>query len=106
MKKPKDSRNRKTATSKPYRCAVYARCATDVSKSDSNSIAEQIRSCTEHAQKQGWKISKESVEADVAVSGASLVKRHALRSLMDAAAKRPRAFDRVFSLTCHALPAT
>jgi DNA invertase Pin-like site-specific DNA recombinase len=61
----------------------------------SNSTADQIRHCTEHAKKHAWNIIKRSVEADVAVSGASLVKRHALRSLMEAAERRPRTFDRV-----------
>ena len=49
--------------------------------------------CTEHAGKQGWKIVKELVQADVAVSGASVVGRHALTSLMATANKRPRPFD-------------
>lgn len=82
-------------TNPEVRCAIYARSASDFQKPNSNSIAKQIRSCTEHARNQGWEIVKESVGSDVAVSGASLVKRHALRSLMDAAERRPRAFDRV-----------
>jgi DNA invertase Pin-like site-specific DNA recombinase len=94
MKKPKDSRKRRKATFKPYRCAIYARSALEM-QTASNSTADQIRHCTEHAKKHGWKIIKESVEADVAVSGASLAKRHALRSLMAAAEKKPRPFDRV-----------
>jgi DNA invertase Pin-like site-specific DNA recombinase len=95
MKKPNDSCKRKKATSKPYRCAVYARCATDVPKSDSNSIAKQIRTCTEYAEQRQWPILKEFVGTDVAVSGASLAGRDALKSLMEAGAKQPRAFDRV-----------
>jgi DNA invertase Pin-like site-specific DNA recombinase len=94
MKKPKDSRKRKKATFKPYKCAIYARSASEM-QTASNSTADQIRMCTEYGEKQGWQIIKESAEADIAVSGASLVKRHALRSLMEAAEKRPRVFDRV-----------
>jgi DNA invertase Pin-like site-specific DNA recombinase len=95
MKKPNDSCKRKKATSKPYRCAIYARCATDVPKSDSNSIAKQIRICTEYAEQRRWPILKEFVGTDVAVSGTSLAGRDALKSLMEAAEKQPQAFERV-----------
>jgi DNA invertase Pin-like site-specific DNA recombinase len=94
MKKTRDSRKRKKATSKPYKCAIYARSASDL-QTASNSTADQICKCTEYAEKKGWQIIKESVEADVAVSGASRVKRRALRNLMEAADGQPRPFDRV-----------
>jgi DNA invertase Pin-like site-specific DNA recombinase len=83
-----------TSNANATRCAIYARSASEF-QTASNSTADQIRKCTEYAEKQGWKVIKESVEADIAVSGASLVRRHALRSLMEAAERRPPSFDRV-----------
>jgi site-specific DNA recombinase len=93
MTKPDNSRQKTKATPKLNRCAIYARCATDLKRSAPSSIAEQVRVCTEHAGKEGWKIIK--VQADVAVSGASLAGRHALNSLLASANLRPRPFDRV-----------
>jgi DNA invertase Pin-like site-specific DNA recombinase len=95
MTKPKDSRKRKKATSKPYRCAIYVRCATDLPTSASNSTANQIRKCTEYAEKQGWKIVQELVVTDVGVSGTSVVGRNGLQQLMATAKQRPRSFDLV-----------
>jgi site-specific DNA recombinase len=93
MNKPNNSRIRTRATSKLYRCAIYARCASESRTSDSNSIAEQICRCREYAEKQRWKIIRESVEADVAVSGVSFVRRNALKNLMAKAQQRPQPFD-------------
>jgi DNA invertase Pin-like site-specific DNA recombinase len=94
MNKPKDSRKKRKANHKPNRCAIYARCATDPT-SASNSIAKQIRFCIEYAEQKQWDVVKEFVRVDLAVSGGSLARRKELRSLMEAAEKRPRTFDRV-----------
>jgi DNA invertase Pin-like site-specific DNA recombinase len=95
MKKLKNLRRQKKATPKPNRCAIYARCATDVPTSDSNSTANQVRSCTEYAELQGLKIVNKSVVTDVAVSGDSIVGRNGLKKLMATAKQRPRSFDLV-----------
>lgn len=50
MKKPTVSRKGKDATPKPTRCAIYARSATHLQANASNSIAKQIRTCTEYAE--------------------------------------------------------
>jgi DNA invertase Pin-like site-specific DNA recombinase len=96
MQKPNASRRRKRATPK-LRYAIYARSASDVPTSASTSIAEQIRTCTEYAEKPGWKIIKESIETDVPASGVSLAGRHALRNLILATEKQPSRFDCVLS---------
>ncbi len=59
------------------------------------SIENQVFECTAYAKKHLWEIAKEFVLADIAVSGASLERRHMLRSLIAAAEKRPRPFNRV-----------
>jgi site-specific DNA recombinase len=75
------------------RCAIYARCAS--SDQGATSTENQIRRCNEYADRAGWTVVQAFVRADVAVSGTSFARRDALRSLMEAAEKRPRAFDRV-----------
>src|SRR5260370_28090386 len=77
----------------PVRCAIYTRCAS--SEQSADAIENQIRRCTEYAKRAGWTVLQAFVRADVAVSGTSFAKSDALRSLMEAAEKRPRAFDRV-----------
>jgi DNA invertase Pin-like site-specific DNA recombinase len=75
------------------RCAIYARCAA--SEQSATAIENQIRGCTEWAQRNGWTIVQEFVQADVAASGTSLEGRSALVSLMKAAEQNPRPFGRV-----------
>src|SRR5260370_33002267 len=77
----------------PVRCAIYTRCAS--SEQSGPAIENQIRRCTEYAERNGWTIVQEFVQADVAASGTSLEGRNALVSLMIAAEQDPRPFSRV-----------
>jgi site-specific DNA recombinase len=71
--------------------AIYARYSTD--RQDARSIDDQVRRCSEYAQRNGWAI--QAVYADAAVSGAH-TERPELQRLLDAAAtSRGRAFQRV-----------
>ena len=73
------------------RCAIYARYSSDLQRE--SSIEDQIRRCRDYAEQQGWSIVHEFVRADRAVSGATLVGRDALQSLIEDAKRRPRPFD-------------
>jgi len=73
------------------RTAVYARCASGVPE-DSNA-AQQIRTCTEYAEKQGWKVAGEFVQTDIGASGVSLTGCKSLMHLLEAAQRTPRPFD-------------
>ena len=58
--------------------AVYARYSSDNQRE--SSIEDQIRICREHAEREGWIISK--VYCDHAISGASMILRPGIQSLM------------------------
>jgi site-specific DNA recombinase len=58
-----------------------------------SSIEDQIRSCQEYAEKQGWRVLEAYIRFDEAISGASLLKRDALQALIDAAKVKTCAFD-------------
>ena len=95
MQKEKNNSNNTNvlANTGAVRCAIYARCAYDVPTEDSNSVAEQIRTCTEYARKQGWEPVREFVQSDVGASGVSLMGCKSLLQLVDVAAREPRPFD-------------
>src|SRR5579864_7865255 len=73
------------------RAAIYARCASGVPK-DSNA-AQQIRMCTEYAEKQGWRVAGTFVQTDIGASGVSLTGCQSLMHLLEAAQREPRPFD-------------
>ena len=66
------------------RAAIYSRFSTD--RQNESSIADQVRVCTEHAERQGWQV----VElTDLGISGAATGNRPGLlRMLSDADARR------------------
>ena len=63
------------------RTAIYSRFSTD--RQNESSIADQVRVCTEHADKNGWQI-VERFE-DQGISGAALGNRPGILKLQDAA---------------------
>lgn len=73
------------------RTAIYARCASG-GPADLNA-AEQIRACTEYAQKQGWQIARDFVQNDIGSCGPALTESTSLLHLLEAAQKSPRLFD-------------
>jgi len=73
------------------RAAIYARCASGAP--EHSNAAEQIRTCKEYAEKQGWKVATEFVQTDVSASGVSLTGRTCLMYLLEAAQKSLRPFD-------------
>jgi site-specific DNA recombinase len=75
------------------RCAIYARYSSDLQRN--SSIEDQIRKCKEFAERQGWIVLDDYIRSDAAISGAALAGRGALRSLIEAAKKKPRPFDRI-----------
>jgi site-specific DNA recombinase len=75
------------------RCAIYARYSSDLQRE--SSIDDQIRKCRDHAQAVGWTVVEEFVLRDEAVSAATLAGRDALQSLIQAAKRKPRPFDRI-----------
>ena len=64
----------------PLRAAIYARFSTDMQRDAS--IEDQVRSCREHAARQGLEIVE--VYSDKAVSGASLMRSGIQKLLRDA----------------------
>ena len=75
---------------KSLRAAIYARFSTDMQRDAS--IEDQIRSCRDHAARQGYKVVE--TYSDRAVSGASLMRHDMQRLLNDS---RRGAFDVVLS---------
>jgi site-specific DNA recombinase len=80
-------------TSAMQRCAIYARFSSDMQRD--TSIDDQIRKCREYAEGKGWEIVEAFVLHDSAVSAASMRGRGALQTLVEAAKRRPRPFDRI-----------
>jgi site-specific DNA recombinase len=70
------------------RCAIYSRYSSD--RQSPYSIEDQVRKCSEFAQRQGWEILDGHLYADRAISGVS-ADRDGLKRLMAAAATK--AFD-------------
>lgn len=75
------------------RCAIYARCATDVPTEDPHSVAEQIRRCTEYALKRRWEVAQEFVRSDIRASGVSPTECTSLLQLLEVESGEPRPFD-------------
>ena len=95
MQKEKSKPNNTSVVAKngAVRCAIYSRCATNVSTEDQNSVAEQIRACTDYTHNQGWEVVREFVQSDVGAFGVSLTGCKSLLQLVDVAAREPRPFD-------------
>ena len=74
----------------PLRAVIYARFSTDMQRDAS--IDDQIRSCREHAKRQGLDVIE--VYSDKAISGASLMRSGIQKLLRDA---QGNAFDVVLS---------
>tara|TARA_R110000751_G_scaffold195429_1_gene300806 strand:- start:927 stop:1535 length:609 start_codon:yes stop_codon:yes gene_type:complete len=74
----------------PLRAVIYARFSTDMQRDAS--IDDQIRSCREHAERQGLEVVE--VYSDKAISGASLMRSGIQKLLRDA---KDNAFDFVLS---------
>jgi hypothetical protein len=94
MKTNKNNSNNPTVVPAPavVRCAISARCATDVPTEDPNSLPEQIRTCTEYALKRGWEVTREFVQSDIR-SGVSPKECTFLLQLLEAAQREHRPFD-------------
>ena len=65
--KSKSNNTNVVANEGAVRCAIYA----DVPTEGPNSVAEQIRTCTEYALKRGLKVAQQFVQSDIRVSGVS-----------------------------------
>jgi len=74
---------------KPH-VAVYARYSSD--RQSPASIADQVRVCSEFAERQGWQLLEEHVYHDDAVSGAG-ADRPEFNRLLAAASRDDRPFD-------------
>ena len=75
------------------RCAVYSRYSSDLQRD--SSIEDQVRKCCEFASRWNWTIVDEYVLSDSAISGAATAGRKALDTLISAATRTPRPFDRI-----------
>jgi len=73
------------------RAAIYARYSSDLQRP--TSIEDQVRQCQRAADGKGWTVLSEYIRSDAELSGASLDKRDALKSLIADAEKSPRPFD-------------
>jgi site-specific DNA recombinase len=69
----------------PLRCAVYARYSSD--RQSPASIEDQVRKCSEFAERHGWQILDGHIYSDAAISGATS-ERAGLKRLMAAAAAK------------------
>jgi site-specific DNA recombinase len=75
------------------RCAIYARYSSDLQRE--SSAEDQIRRCRTFAGTKGWFVLDEYVRRDEEITGATLAGRPALKSLIEAAKRRPLPFDRI-----------
>jgi site-specific DNA recombinase len=75
------------------RCAIYARYSSDLQRE--SSAEDQIRKCQAFADQRGWTVLHEYIKRDEERTGAALVGRPALRSLIEDAKRRPLPFDRI-----------
>lgn len=77
--------------SAPMRTAAYARFSSDLQRD--TSLEDQIRSCREYAERQGWTWQDSQIFTDAALTGATIDGRTGLHALLTAAASQPRPFD-------------
>lgn len=73
------------------RVALYARYSSDLQRE--TSIDDQVAVARRYAADHGWKVLKDHIYTDSAVSGASINGRAGLQSLLAAAAQTPKPFD-------------
>ena len=73
------------------KCASYQRFSCDVQKE--TSIGDQERNCYDAAKQKNWHFLQDFARNDKGISGAALVTRDGLNSLIAEAKKRPRLFD-------------
>src|SRR5579872_5971416 len=73
------------------KCASYQRFSCDVQKE--TSIGDQERNCYDAAKQKNWHFLQDFARNDKGISGAALVTRDGLNSLIAEAKKRPRPFD-------------
>src|SRR5688500_4054233 len=73
------------------RTSAYARFSSDLQKD--TSLADQLSTCREFAQRQGWEWQDGQVYTDAGISGSSLEGRTGLQAALAAAASLPRPFD-------------
>jgi DNA invertase Pin-like site-specific DNA recombinase len=78
----------------PARCAVYARYSSE--KQNSLTIDQQIRKCSEYAERHSLCVLDQYIYADEAISGAT-DDRAGLTRLLTAAREKPRPFDIVLA---------
>lgn len=82
-----------TLSSRPIRCAIYARTASEEQAGGSASVDEQIDRCKDSAREMGWSVVESCIRADRAKSGTSLHKCSGLQELLALAATNPKPFD-------------
>jgi len=70
---------------------MYKRYSSDLQRD--SSIEDQDRKCREYASRRGWTVLEDYVRSDEAVTGAAMVCRSALKSLLEDAKRKPRPFD-------------
>src|ERR1044072_4990171 len=75
------------------RCAIYARYSSDLQRE--SSAEDQIRKCRMFGDQRGWSVIDAYIRIDEELSGAALVGRAALESLIADSKRRPRPFDRI-----------
>lgn len=73
------------------RTACYARFSSDLQRE--TSLDDQIRGCSEYAERQGWTWQVAHVYSDAGISGASIEGRPGLRALLTATSLTPPPFD-------------
>src|SRR5579863_869739 len=73
------------------RAAIYARYSSDLQCP--TSIEDQVRKCREYAETHCLMIDDRHIFSDAAISGAAIVNRPRLQSMLAAAERKPRAFD-------------
>ena len=78
----------------PARCAVYARYSSE--KQNSLTIDQQIRKCSEYAERHSLRVLDQYIYADEAISGAT-DDRAGLTRLLTAAREKPRPFEIVLA---------
>lgn len=66
------------------KAVIYSRFSTD--RQNESSISDQVRVCTEYAERQGWRIAE--VYEDQGISGAALGNRPGVLKLQEAALAR------------------
>ena len=73
------------------RIACYARYSSDLQRE--TSIEDQLAVAKRYAEDHGWKVLKEHIYTDAAVSGASINGRAGIQRLLSSAAEKPKPFD-------------